>query len=289
MTLRKGTGLAELLLGSILFASGLGSGVSDAAPAPTPTTVCPDAPIFPETLPSPRSTVARSQGPERGSLLIIGGGTNPPEIRETAIRLAGGKSAKWVNIPTAGTDQEITDAKYCMVIGAGTIGLLIVALLKIRGARNIIISDATDFRLQTARKMQADHTINSREVDFLDAVKKITAGKLCDFALEAVGIVPTATNLFDCLRIGGTAVWVGLAHKMVEVNMQKIVTKEDLFTAITSQSERACVPSYARYPSRRSHSWSSPGEGYRQFPWEMLFALAGKRGVVRHGNLLWSL
>jgi threonine dehydrogenase-like Zn-dependent dehydrogenase len=123
-------------------------------------------------------------------------------------------------------DQEISDAEYCMVIGAGTIGLLVVALLKLRGARNIIVSDATDFRLETARKMHADHTINSRASDFLDSVKAITQGKMCDFAFEAVGIAPTAANSLDCLRIGGTAVWVGLAHKMVEVNMQKIVTTE---------------------------------------------------------------
>ncbi len=124
------------------------------------------------------------------------------------------------------SDAEISDAQYCMVIGGGTIGLLIVALLKLRGARNIIVSDAVPFRLETARKMQADHTINPREVDFVAAVQKITGGKMCDFAFEAVGIAPTAASSLDCLRIGGTAVWVGLAHKMVEVNMQKIVTTE---------------------------------------------------------------
>jgi L-iditol 2-dehydrogenase len=124
------------------------------------------------------------------------------------------------------SDQEISDAEYCMVIGAGTIGLLVVALLKLRGARNIIVSDATDFRLQTARKMQADHTINSRASDFLNSVKVITHGKMCDFAFEAVGIAPTAANSLDCLRIGGTVVWIGNAQKMVEVNMQKIVTTE---------------------------------------------------------------
>ena len=124
------------------------------------------------------------------------------------------------------SDQEIRDAEYCMVIGAGTIGLLVVALLKMRGARNIIVSDATSFRLATAKKMQADHTINSRETDFLDSVKEITHGKMCDFSFEAVGIAPTAANSLDCLRIGGTAVWVGLAQKMVEVNMQKVVTTE---------------------------------------------------------------
>jgi threonine dehydrogenase-like Zn-dependent dehydrogenase len=124
------------------------------------------------------------------------------------------------------SDQEIAESAYCMVIGAGTIGLLVVALLKLRGAKNLIVSDATDFRLGIARKMGADHTINSRSVDFLATVKSITGGKMCDFAIEAVGIAPTAANSLDCLRIGGTVVWIGNAQKMVEVNMQKIVTTE---------------------------------------------------------------
>ena len=70
------------------------------------------------------------------------------------------------------SDREIEEAEYCMVIGAGTIGLLVVALLKMRGAKNIIVSDATNFRLETAKKMKADHIINSCEVDFLETVKK---------------------------------------------------------------------------------------------------------------------
>ena len=124
------------------------------------------------------------------------------------------------------SDHEIAESAYCMVIGAGTIGLLVVALLKLRGAKNIIVSDATDFRLGVAKQMGAEHTINSRNVDFLEAVKSITGGKMCDFAIEAVGIAPTSSNSLDCLRIGGTVVWIGNAQKMVEVNMQKIVTTE---------------------------------------------------------------
>jgi threonine dehydrogenase-like Zn-dependent dehydrogenase len=124
------------------------------------------------------------------------------------------------------SDAEIRAAEYCLVLGAGTIGLLVVALLKLRGAKNIIVSDATKHRLETAKKMHADYTINPLEVDFLEAVKGITGGRMCDFAIEAVGIAATAANSLDCLRIGGTVVWIGNAQKLVEVNMQKIVTTE---------------------------------------------------------------
>jgi len=124
------------------------------------------------------------------------------------------------------SDSELADSRYAMVIGCGTIGLLVLALLKLRGAKSVIVCDATDFRLNLAKEMGADHTINPFSVDFIEAVKDITGGKMCDFALEAVGIGPTATQSIDCLRVGGTVVWIGNAQKTIEVNMQKIVTTE---------------------------------------------------------------
>ena len=124
------------------------------------------------------------------------------------------------------SDAELADSDYCMVIGVGPIGLLTVALLKLRGAKNIIACDATDHRLGIAKQMGADFVINPRTCDFLETVKTITGGKMCGFALEAVGIEATASSSLDCLRIGGTVVWIGNAQKMVSVNMQKIVTTE---------------------------------------------------------------
>ena len=124
------------------------------------------------------------------------------------------------------SDKEISESANFMVIGAGTIGLLVVALLKLRGAKNVIVSDASNFRLEVAKKMKADHVINARDPGYLERVKELTEGKLCDFSLEAVGIGATAKVSLEVLRIGGTAVWIGNAQKQVEVDMQKIVTTE---------------------------------------------------------------
>ncbi|WP_320128404.1 zinc-binding dehydrogenase [uncultured Sphaerochaeta sp.] len=124
------------------------------------------------------------------------------------------------------SDEELKEAGYTIIIGAGTIGLLALALLKYRGARNVIISDATDYRLDVAKQLGADFVINPRNENFGDAIGRITGKKGCDFSIEAVGIAATATNSLECLKIGGTAIWIGNAQKTVEVNMQKIVTME---------------------------------------------------------------
>lgn len=126
------------------------------------------------------------------------------------------------------SDAELAEADYTLIIGgAGTIGLMALALLKYRGAKNVIVSDATDFRLGIAKELGADYLVNPRTQDFLAEITTITSGKMIDFSIEAVGIAPpTAKNSLECLKIGGTAIWIGNAQKIIEVNMQNIVTKE---------------------------------------------------------------
>ncbi len=51
--------------------------------------------------------------PERGSLVVVGGGRVGAEIVNEFIRLAGGKQAAFVVIPTAGGDTAYTDSCTC--------------------------------------------------------------------------------------------------------------------------------------------------------------------------------
>lgn len=53
----------------------------------------------------------KSSGPARGTLLIVGGGTNSMAVIEAARRAAGGQAARWVVIPTAQTDPQLETPK----------------------------------------------------------------------------------------------------------------------------------------------------------------------------------
>lgn len=52
---------------------------------------------------------ARTEGPKKGTLVIVGGGQVGPEIRSRFIQLAGGPNANFVIIPTADEDRNLTD------------------------------------------------------------------------------------------------------------------------------------------------------------------------------------
>ena len=51
-------------------------------------------------------------GPEKGSLIIVGGGKIPPSISDKFIALAGGKDANIVYIPTAAEDADVAKIPY---------------------------------------------------------------------------------------------------------------------------------------------------------------------------------
>jgi len=124
------------------------------------------------------------------------------------------------------SDYELDQSKYFLVLGAGTIGLLVAALLKARGAKYVIISDLSDYRLDVAKKLKANFTINPAKENIIEAVRKITSGKMCDVSFEAVGIETTAKDSLEVLHPRGKAIWIGNAQKFISINMQEIVTTE---------------------------------------------------------------
>lgn len=124
------------------------------------------------------------------------------------------------------SESQILNAKSILVVGAGTIGLMALVWLKYRGAKHVIVSDVTDYRLEIAKQMGADDIVNPSGCDFVKSIADLTDGAMCDISIEAVGINSTAQSSLDALNISGCAIWIGNASRMVSVNMQNIVTRE---------------------------------------------------------------
>jgi L-iditol 2-dehydrogenase len=74
-----------------------------------------------------------------------------------------------------------------VVLGAGSIGLMIVQWLCILGAAQIIVTDVSDMNLSTARKLGAHVTLNAAAVDVVKEIRALT-GDGVDLTLEASGV-----------------------------------------------------------------------------------------------------
>jgi threonine dehydrogenase-like Zn-dependent dehydrogenase len=102
--------------------------------------------------------------------------------------------------------------KRVVVVGAGPIGLCFTDLVVRHGARQVIVTDVHDYRLETARQIGATHTINARHEDVRERVSEITGGEMADVSIEACGLSETYQQVFDVLRRQGTVAIFGIPH-----------------------------------------------------------------------------
>jgi len=107
------------------------------------------------------------------------------------------------------------------IAGAGPIGLCASALCKALGATKVFISDVNDFRLNLAKKMNADYTINSKEENVVEFIKKNTSNKGVDVFLEMSGNEQALNEGLKALRAGGAASILGVFGKPVTINMSE--------------------------------------------------------------------
>jgi S-(hydroxymethyl)mycothiol dehydrogenase len=96
------------------------------------------------------------------------------------------------------------------VIGCGGVGDAAIAGARLAGAIRIIAVDIDDRKLETARKLGATHTVNSRETDPVAAVRDLTGGFGADVVIEAVGRPETYQQAFYARDLAGTVVLVGV-------------------------------------------------------------------------------
>jgi L-iditol 2-dehydrogenase len=95
-----------------------------------------------------------------------------------------------------------------VVLGAGSIGLMIVQWLRILGAAQIIVTDISDMNLATARKLGAHVTLNAAQVDVVKEVRAL-AGDGVDLTLEASGIPAALEQTVPITRPRGRVVLGG--------------------------------------------------------------------------------
>ena len=83
------------------------------------------------------------------------------------------------------TNPELGDTVF--QIGAGFMGLGVIAGVSSPKLKEYIVCDLEDWRLDLARELGATITLNPSKVDVEAEVRKITAGKGADIAIEVVG------------------------------------------------------------------------------------------------------
>lgn len=109
-----------------------------------------------------------------------------------------------------------------VVVGAGGVGLQVLAAAKLAGASPLVAVDRDEQKLALARERGADHVVDtSTEERVVRTLRTLTDGG-ADHAFEVVGVPETILLAWKAIRPGATAVVVGLAEKGVDVALPAI-------------------------------------------------------------------
>jgi threonine dehydrogenase-like Zn-dependent dehydrogenase len=109
-----------------------------------------------------------------------------------------------------------------VVLGVGPLGMCFVMKARMLGAGTIIALDFSDFRLDFARKLGADHVINASQVSErarLDRVRELTQGRGADVVVECAGVPSAVREGLDLMRLGGLLVEAGNFSDMGEISI----------------------------------------------------------------------
>ncbi|HFI2163158.1 TPA: NAD(P)-dependent alcohol dehydrogenase [Pseudomonas aeruginosa] len=96
------------------------------------------------------------------------------------------------------------------IFAQGPIGLCATAGARLLGASTIIAIDGNAHRLDIARGMGADVTLNFRECDVIEVILKLTGGRGVDASIEALGTQSTFETALRVLKPGGTLSSLGV-------------------------------------------------------------------------------
>ncbi len=152
-----------------------------------------------------------------------------------------------------------------VVTGPGPIGLMGVAVAKAMGASPVILTGTRDNRLQMGIELGADHVINVRNEDPVEAVRRITGGIGCDYVLECSG-APNAVN--EAVRMcnrGGKVCLAAFPGEEVPVDVKQIVTNNIYMYGIRGEGKSATHRASAfmeqkRFDATKIHTHTFPLE-----------------------------
>jgi L-iditol 2-dehydrogenase len=109
-----------------------------------------------------------------------------------------------------------------VVLGAGPLGMCFVMKARMLGAGTIIAVDLSDYRLAFARKLGADHVLDSSktsEAERLSLIRELTHGRGADVVVECAGVPQAVRESLEMLRVGGLLVEAGNFSDMGEINI----------------------------------------------------------------------
>ena len=111
-----------------------------------------------------------------------------------------------------------------LVTGAGPIGILAAAIARHAGARNVVITDVSDFRLDLARAVGVTRAVNVTTTSLADVREELGMTEGFDDAFEMSGQPSALRDIIDNCTHGAVISLLGIPKEQFGVDWGKVIT-----------------------------------------------------------------
>lgn len=110
-----------------------------------------------------------------------------------------------------------------LITGAGPIGIMAGAVCKFAGARNVVITDINDARLELARDLGLDHAVNTAKEELRPLMEKLHIKEGFDIGLEMSGSEIAFNSMIDHMVHGGRIALLGILKNDAKIDWSKVI------------------------------------------------------------------
>ena len=112
-----------------------------------------------------------------------------------------------------------------LITGAGPIGIMAAAIARYVGARNVVITDVNEYRLELARKLGATRTVNVATEKLGDVMHELGMTEGFDVGLEMSGNGKAFRDMIDNMANGGRVALLGIMGDDVSIDWGRVIFK----------------------------------------------------------------
>ena len=140
---------------------------------------------------------------------------------------------------------QVTISDRVAVLGAGAIGIALIAVAKKAGARELFVTAKHPLQRKIVEKMGVSKVYGSDDKTVAEQIIRDAGGRGVDCVLESVGVKGSVLEFgVSILRKGGRLVFTGLFEEKVNISFWDILIKDATITASGAYGMWNLVPEF---------------------------------------------
>ncbi|HAM37058.1 MAG TPA: L-threonine 3-dehydrogenase [Elusimicrobia bacterium] len=112
-----------------------------------------------------------------------------------------------------------------LITGAGPIGIMAAAVCLHVGARNVVITDLNEYRLELARKVGVRHAVNAGRRKLSEVMRELRMSEGFDVGLEMSGSPAAFNGMIEVLKMGSKVALLGLLPQNTAIAWNQVIFK----------------------------------------------------------------